>query len=127
MPLVKGLGRLLAGIIVMFAVQIVLSRLWGMGGVAWGPHALPVTPVPQFAALSTTAAAIFFGAAAVVLASGRRASAAFHLFWMIGVAIDSFVMAFVETSLPLWFRVTFVGLIPLSSFLAFLLLRARER
>ncbi|MEO1043142.1 MAG: hypothetical protein AAFX52_12720 [Pseudomonadota bacterium] len=127
MPFVTGFVRLLAGIIVMFAVQIVLSRLWGMGGVTWGPDALPVTPVPQFAALSTTAAAIFSGAAAVIFASGRRASIPFHLFWLIGVAVDGYVMGLVETSLPLWFRVAFVGLIPLSSFLALSLLTARAR
>ncbi|MEO1656273.1 MAG: hypothetical protein AAFR65_01000 [Pseudomonadota bacterium] len=127
MPFVTGFARLIVGIIVMFAVQFALSRLWGMGGVSWGPDALPVTPVPQFAALSTTAAALFFGAAAIIIASGRRASIPFHLFWLIGVAIDGYVMGFVETSLPLWFRVTFVGLIPLSSFLALLLLGARSR
>ncbi len=122
--------RLFAGVIVgvvlVFAVQIPVTRLWGLAGVHWSAANLPLAASQQFAALSTLFLAILGSTIGAALVARERAVAALLILVLLGMSIDGFAMFVrVGADLPLWFRIAFVGQIPLATLVGWALVRSR--
>ena len=56
------------------------------------------------------------GIGVLALIAGRDALTVLIIMCLIGMAIDGFFMAALGESLPIWFRVAFVGAIPVGTF-----------
>lgn len=121
----------IAGVVAMFAVQISVTKIWSIQGTAWGPENLPLQAIQQFASLSTLFTAILGGSLVAAFVSGRDRWSVLAAMGLVGVGIDGYFM-FVKIgeALPLWYRVTFVSLIPVATVIAGMLadrLRPRNK
>ena len=120
------LGAVGLGALLVFAVQIPVTRLWGLLGISWSRENLPLAADQQIAALLTLFLAILCSTLGAALAAGRLAIAALSILVLIGVSIDGYAM-FVKLAgaLPLWFRAAFVLQIPLATVCGWFLIRKR--
>ncbi len=107
------------GTIALFAVQIAQTRVWSLADVTWGPGNLPLSSIPQVAALMTVFGAVFAGSLVAAVISGRDKWLVLTVMCLVGVFIDGYFM-FVDVgdALPLWFRLSFVTLIPIATVIA---------
>ena len=117
-----GIFAFVVGVICLFVTQISLTRLWAALGVPWGREDLPILLLQQVGVLSTLFAAIMVGSFVAAVLAKRDAWRVLLVMCLVGVAIDGYAM-FIElrSALPLWFRLAFVGTIPIATALAGLL------
>ncbi len=109
----------IAGIVALFAVQIAVTKIWSLLGVAWGPENLPLVGIQQLAALTTLFAAVLGGSLLAAIVGGRDKWRVLVAMGLLGIAIDGYFMfLIIGEALPLWFRVTFVTLIPTATVIA---------
>lgn len=123
-PVFRILLAVIAGIALLFIVQMSLVALWKTVGIRWSNAELPLAPGQQVAALSTLFAAIFVSTLGAAWIAGDRAVFALLILVTIGVGIDGFAM-FVKIgeALPLWFRIAFVAQIPLATLVGWIVVR----
>ena len=122
----KGLHRLgvgvfafIFGVISLFGAQIGTSRLWGLFGVTWGRDNLPTTPEQELGALSTLFVAVFVGSLVAAMICKRDTWRVLMVMCLVGVLVDGYAMfVTLQDALPLSFRLTFVGIIPVATILA---------
>lgn len=125
-PALRVLLGVMVGVVLVFAVQIPVTKLWGIAGIRWSGTDLPLVPGQQFAALFTLFLAVFISTVGAVWAAGDQAALALFILIAIGVGIDGFVMfAVIGKALPLWFRITFVAQIPLATLAGWMAIRSR--
>lgn len=109
----------IVGVAALFAVQFSVTKIWSIQGITWGPENLPLVAIQQFASLMTLFTAIFGGSLVAAIVSSRDRWSVLAAMCLVGIAIDGFFMFVrIGEALPLWYRVTFVSLIPVATVLA---------
>lgn len=122
----RGPAAFVLGVVLVFAVQIPLTRVWGALGVTWSAVEPPLNASQQFAALSTLFSSILVSTVGAALVARRRAVSVVAVLALLGILIDGYAMfVILAERAPLWFRVAFVGQIPLATYVGWLLVRRR--
>lgn len=103
----------LASIASVFIVQLLVSKLWNLAGVSWGPGNLPVDPIQQVAMLSSTFIAGLFAPIVAITIYRAIPWVVVYAICAFGMSIDLFAALVPLATLPLWFKVAFVVSVPL--------------
>ncbi len=109
----------IVGVAALFAVQFSVTKIWSIQGITWGPENLPLAAIQQVASLTTLFTAILGGSLVAAIVSGRDRWSVLTAMCLVGIAIDGYFMFVrIGEALPLWYRVTFVSLIPAATVVA---------
>lgn len=109
----------ITGVMALFAVQFSVAKIWSMQGITWGPDNLPLLANQQVGALSTLFTAILGGSLVAAVIGARDKWSVLAAMGVVGVVIDGYFMFVrIGEALPLWFRATFVSLIPVATVIA---------
>lgn len=114
-----AVAAFVAGVLALFAVQILVTKAWSLAGITWGSTNLPQSAIQQIASLTTLFTAILFGSLLAAILSSKDRWLVLAAMCLVGVTIDGYFM-FVKIGedLPVWYRVTFVTLIPVATVIA---------
>ena len=99
---------ILLGIISVFIFQFLLTKLWYIGGVSWGPNKLPFELDQQIGMLSSAFIAGIIGPCIAVMVARKKAWIIIISFLLIGLSIDIYAAIFPLKPVALWFRFAWV-------------------
>ncbi|WP_193166049.1 hypothetical protein [Microbulbifer hainanensis] len=103
----------LSSITSVFVVQMMITKIWNIYGVSWGPGNLPVEPNQQIAMLSTTFVAGLFAPIVAIVIYRKIPLSVISAICAFGMAIDLYAALVPLASLPVWFKFAFVMSVPL--------------
>lgn len=106
------------GLISVFVVQFALTKIWSLTGVKWGPQNLPVENIQKIGMLSSTFISGLIGPFISLVICRNSKWIIIGIFFLIAMSIDLYAVLNPLKEFELWFKVTFVILIPLQLLLA---------
>ena len=106
------------GLISVFAVQMVITKIWSLAGIKWGPENLPVENIQKIGVLSSTFISGLIGPFIALLICKNSKWIIIGLFFVIAMSIDLYAVLNPLKDLELWFKIIFIILIPIQLLLA---------
>lgn len=106
------------GLISVFVIQFALTETWSLAGVTWGPKNLPIENIQKIGMLSSTFISGLIGPFISLVICKNSKWIIIGIFFLIAMSIDLYAVLKPLKELELWFKITFVILIPLQLFLA---------
>lgn len=112
----KGLRYLLAillGVVSVFVVQLLITKLWNLAGIGWGPNNLPFELSQKVGMFSSAFIAGVIGPFIAVIIAKRKALIIIIAFLLIGLSIDIYASIVPLKTVAMWFRIAWVLSVPI--------------
>ena len=112
----KGIRYILAillGVVAVLTTQFLLTKLWNLAGISWGPNNLPFELPQKVGMLFSAFIAGVIGPGIAVIIAKRKALIIIIAFLLIGLSIDIYASIIPLKPVALWFRIAWVISVPI--------------
>jgi uncharacterized membrane protein YczE len=115
--ILKYILAFIVGVISVFITQFLITKLWNIAGVSWGPDNLPFEKSQQIGMLTSGFIAGVIGPCIAIIIARKKALILILSFLIIGLSIDLYASIVPLKPVDLWFRVAWVLSVPLQIYI----------
>lgn len=115
--IIRYIIAMILGVVAVFLVQFMVTKLWNAAGITWGPNNLPINLNQQIGMLSSAFIAGVIGPCIAVVIAKKKALFLIISFLLIGLSIDLYAAIVPLKPVAMWFRITWVLSVPLQIYL----------